>query len=291
MRPSFKIFASVAGIIVLMVGAILGAAQFQFSEMTNQKFEIPQVNLDQIFEHADVAVGERIATVRNGCNDCHGRDFSGTTFASDPMIGTFTAANITPAGISRLTDGELAAILRYGIKPDGTSVIFMPSHETQELSASDIGSLIKYLRSIPPVAIEREPSKPGPLAKVLFMFGKLPQLFPALLTDKSSNFKSKPQESATVEFGAYLVQSACVGCHSPSLEGGPIKGAPPDWPAASNIKWAGQDSITLEKFISLIETGVSPTTGQAVKPPMPIGALKAMTSIEREAIFKYLKSI
>jgi len=76
----------------------------------------------------------------------------GFEFTMGPL-GSFYSANLTPdpeTGIGRRSDAELARAIATGVLPDGSLSIFM-RYSASNLSAEDIGAVIAYLRSLPPV--------------------------------------------------------------------------------------------------------------------------------------------
>ena len=93
--------------------------------------------------------------------------------------------------------------------------------------------------------------------------------------------------------GAY-VANACIGCHGPGLAGGRIPGAPPDWPAAANLTPGAGTALANyadeKAFVAMMRSGVRPD-GSAISTVMPFGSLKAMSDIDLEALFLYLKSL
>jgi hypothetical protein len=107
-----------------------------------------------------------------------------------------------------LTDGEIARVLRYGVRPDGTAVFdFMPFHNTSD---EDLTAIISYLRAQKPVS-QTNPCFPPEYV------GQCGTGFP----DKTSwpfrpVLKSIKRDS-TIAYGEYLTNSVanCVGCHSP----------------------------------------------------------------------------
>ena len=67
-------------------------------------------------------------------------------------FGRIYSANITPdpeTGIGRRTDGELARILRYGVRADGH--VAVPLMEYQDMADEDLVAVISFLRSRPAV--------------------------------------------------------------------------------------------------------------------------------------------
>ena len=67
-------------------------------------------------------------------------------------FGTFFTPNLTPdekTGIGKLTDAEIARVLRYGVKSNGEAVL--PFMQGLDMSDEDMTALISYLRSLKPV--------------------------------------------------------------------------------------------------------------------------------------------
>ena len=56
---------------------------------------------------------------------------------------------ISPAIVPNYTDAQLITLLRQGVKPDGTSVYFMPSEMIRHLSDEDLARVIAWVRSVP----------------------------------------------------------------------------------------------------------------------------------------------
>jgi mono/diheme cytochrome c family protein len=95
-----------------------------------------------------------------------------------------------------------------------------------------------------------------------------------------------------VEHGAY-VAATCRGCHRENLEGGPVGGAPPEWPPAANLTPSGgvmarYDSA--EKFVAMMRTGNRPD-GTKVNDAMPFMSLRNMNDTDLNAVYAYLRSL
>jgi mono/diheme cytochrome c family protein len=107
---------------------------------------------------ASIEHGKHLATIL--CMECHAKDLGGTPnwFELGPMGGANTPNLTTGKGGlgSQLTDEDLMRVLRNGVKPDGTSVFVMPAQDFYYMSDRDLGDLIAYIRSVPPV--DREAS-------------------------------------------------------------------------------------------------------------------------------------
>ena len=93
--------------------------------------------------------------------------------------------------------------------------------------------------------------------------------------------------------GAYVAH-ACIGCHNPSLSGGPIEGGPPDWPPAANLT-PGEDSAisrypTEAAFAAMFKSGKRPD-GSVVSNVMPFAMLKEFSSEDVAAVYAYIKTL
>jgi len=97
----------------------------------------------------------------------------------------------------------------------------------------------------------------------------------------------------TVEHGAYLA-NMCTGCHGASLAGGPIPGAPPDWPPAANLAPAEGGAMarydSADKFIAMMRTGKRPDGGEVSK-VMPFMSLRTLNDTDLAAMYAFLKTL
>lgn len=96
----------------------------------------------------------------------------------------------------------------------------------------------------------------------------------------------------TLEHGRYVAQM-CAGCHGPSLLGGKIAGAPPDWPAAARLA-PGEGSVVprykdAETFVAMMRSGRRPD-GSAIA-VMPFASLKTTSDTDLRALHLYLAQL
>lgn len=239
---------------------------------------------------ADPDLGRRIVHVRNGCVDCHGSDLSGESIMEDPVMGTLHGPNITPATLGSWSAGEIARAIRHGIGRDGKPLVMMPSHEYQSLAASDLKSVVAYLRTVEPVDKENGPLVLGPLAKVLVALEELPTFLPAETIDHDRPFRHKPTEEPTARFGRYLAQTSCSGCHGPDFRGGPIPGGDLSWPQAPGLTRKDLGQWSADDFTSALKEGVNPA-GRELRSPMPVALTAKMNSTEITALWKYFQTL
>lgn len=289
-----KILVRAAGVAVVLVAVAYGAVYSVSERRMGATFDVPVVAVETSTDSAVLARGAHVARIR-GCTDCHAEDLGGRTFADAMPMGILTGANLTSGrnGVGgTYSDADWVRAIRSAVRPDGTALLFMPSYEYRSLGPEDLGALVSWLKSAPPVDSEPIEQVVGPLGRLLFVTGRLP-LVPAEMIDHADTRFEQPARGVTTEYGAYLATS-CVGCHGPTLTGGRIPGTPPDWPAASNLtpdEGTGIGSWSKEHFLDFARTGNRPD-GRRVDPTyMPWPALQAMTDEEREALWLYLRSL
>jgi len=234
-----------------------------------------------------IARGKRLVTVVAPCSDCHMDDFGGKVMIDGLAMGTLHAANLTRGrgGISATyADEDWTRALLHGVRKDGRSVIFMPSHEFR-FTKRDVGDIIAFFRAVPPVDREHPAARIGLMARAL-SFGPLP-LLPAELIDHDRIRFAEPPAAGSdpVALGRHIVETAgCHGCHAPDLTGG---GGPP--PGASNITPVGIGGWSDADFFTAIRTHVRPN-GTKIADAMPPG-YGGMTDQELTAIHAYLKTV
>lgn len=241
---------------------------------------------------ASIEEGARLTTIR-GCNDCHGADFGGKLFLDDPMLGTLYTANLTSgtgSAISDFTVEDWDRAIRHGVGADGKGVTVMPSNEFAVLSDEQLGQIVAYLHTVPPVDRENPEPQLGLLGRALFLMGQLP-LLPAELIDHAADSPAIVKPVASVEYGAYM-STTCIGCHQPNLAGGPLPGTAPGDPPSDNLTPAGNlANWTLEDFTLALRNGLTPE-GEVLDPMvMPWHMTQHMTDVEIEALWLYLQSL
>lgn len=290
MRKLFKIIGiGVAGVAVVLVVAV--GAIFAISEVRlNQSFDVPAAPIEVPSGPAAIAEGKRIATYR-ACSDCHGEDFGGKVFI-DGLPGRAMGANLTTGqgGVGNTyTDADFARAIRHGVRPSGKGIIVMPATDYYNMSDSDMGALIAYLRSVPPVDRPHEPARLSLLFRALYVMGQAPLLAAEEIDHKAQH--ATPAPAVTAEYGEYLSKT-CTGCHTTSFAGGPILGRPEDSPPAANLTPAGNLSTWTEQdFITTIRTGMRPNGKPLNNNDMPWQSFSLMNDTELKALFMYLRSL
>ena len=215
------------------------------------------------------------------------QDLGGRIVEDSFAMGRMSAPNLTrgKGGIgASYKDADYVRTLMHGVRPDGRSVLIMPSSEYR-FSEQGIADLIAYLKQVPPV--DREVPKPtaGPLARVLAVVGGYHLVPAAVIDHERVSFSAEQTAENPVASGAQLVEmGGCRACHLPDLIGG---GGPP--PGAGNITPVGIGDWTERDFVTALRQHKRPN-GSAISEAMPL-AYGDMSDIDLAAIYAYLKTV
>jgi len=245
-----------------------------------------------------IARGRHLAEAVTLCEACHGDDLSGRALVDEPFIVTVYASNLTAGrgGVgATYTDADFVRAIRHGVNPAGRGLMIMHSDLFHHLDKADLGAIISYIRSVPPVDHEVPATRGGPLGRILLalgMFDRSPMpLIAAEVIDHDAPFVAAPPAAPTAAYGGYLVSIAgCRLCHGEDLHGGPPieEGAPP----GPDITGHGPPNGWSEsQFIRTLRTGTTPY-GRALNPEhMPWKIYGRMTEEELTAIARFLGSL
>ena len=273
------------GLIVLIVALVLGLYFVGNGRMT-KKYDIQPEAVTIPTDSAAIERGQHLAEIV-GCTDCHGENLGGAEFFNDPAIAVAYAPNLTSgeggAG-AEFTDADWILAIRHGIDPhQGRALLIMPAENYRHLSAEDLGAVIAYVKSVPPVDNETPEPVYGFMGRVLIAAGALSKPFPAEYIDHSSPLPAAPAQGATAGYGDYLVRIAgCRSCHGQELAGGPHP--EPGGPPGPNLTPGGSLSGWSEQtFLAAFRTRQSEW--------MPLESLSQMTDDELKAIWLYLQSL
>ena len=279
-----------------------------------KKYNPPYPDIKASTDSAVIARGKYLAFGPAHCADCHG-DMSkndelkkgeiiplsgGFELPIDP--GIFRPRNLTPdkeTGIGKLTDGEIARVMRHSVGADGRVIVpFMPF---QNMSDEDLTAVISFLRSQPPVKHEVKPSEYNFLGKSILALGLIKPEGPNGTPPKSVKIDT------TIEYGSYIAKSVanCVGCHTNrDMKTGKFIGEP----------FAGgflMPADALSKGYSFITPNLTPDKETSrlkdwneqafvnrfrlgrvhATSPMPWDAFSRLNEVEIRAVYRFLNSI
>ena len=273
------------GLVLLVLAVLYFSAESRFSKI----YTIAAAPVVIPTDAASLEIGKHWAEIQ--CQGCHSEDYGGGPFFEDPALGHVDAPNLTSGkgGIgATYSDADWVRAIRHGVKVNGQSVFIMPSSAFNYLSDGDLGGVIAYLKSVPPVDRETRPRGLAPLAKVLLSLGQFGNPLYAETIEHDTR-PSAPPVGVTAEYGEYLTNvGGCRNCHGAQLNGAqPVE---PGAPFAPNLTPGGELAGWLESaFINTLRTGVTPS-GQQLSDFMPWRDAAKMTDDELKAMWLYLQS-
>ncbi len=228
-----------------------------------------------------------------GCAECHGATGGGKEVVNDGGM-LVVAPNITTGAGSAVTGFrpvDWVRLLRHGVKRNDKVALIMPSEDFNQLSDEDMGALVGFAMSLPPVSGKSTIIELPVPVLALYGVGVIKDAYEKIDHDKAPPPAIAP--AVTPAYGAYLA-NACIGCHGDHLSGGKVPGGPPSWPDAANLT-PGKGSAMVrypnaEAFIAMLKSGKRPD-GSAVNAAMPFAMLGAMTEDDMRALHAYLKGL
>ncbi len=239
---------------------------------------------------ASIGRGKYIYEKAAICVDCHDKDLGGKVVEDNFVLGRLVAPNLTRgsgglwARQPDYSDQDFIRALTQGVKRNGRSVIFMPAAEFH-FTAGDLGALIAYMKSVPPVDRTLPEMSVGPLARALGLFSDFPLAAAARIDHSQNRLAQSPNPADAIAIGEYLVSMAsCRGCHGANLTGG---GGPP--PGASNITPVGIGDWAEQDFFVALRTHKRPN-GSAISESMP-GTYGDMSDDDLRRILGYLRTV
>lgn len=278
----------VGGVLALAVAFLLAVAAISAARMNRQ--HVVHVDATSVpGDTAAVAAGERLVAAR-GCADCHGDDLGGRPVFDDLPFGRLWATNLTSGrgGVGPAYDAAaFARAVWYGVGRDGKTLAVMPSVEYhQALDAVELGQILAYVRSVPPVDRETPAPRFGPMTWVGHVFGMMP-LAAVEAIDTSAPPPAAIEVAPTAAYGASLAVF-CGGCHGPDLTG---MATPLNDPAPNlTLHASGLAGWTLADLTRALREGVRPD-GTTMSDAMPWRNLGRMTDTEIAALWAYLSGL
>ena len=236
--------AALALLLVVAVGVVYLLTEIRL----RRRHPVPADSVALPSDSLSIAEGRRLALIRGCAGGCHGDNVEGKVFFDDPLIATLAAPNLT-AAVREYSDAELAAIIRHGVRPDGRSVIAMPSDKFRRLADADLGKIIAYLRSEPPVEGQGRHVRVGPMGRVGMLAGMYAPTVDYV--KRAEQLDARYPDDGSTAAGAYLARTACAECHGLDLRGesGGTPAGAPDLRVVS--------AYSPEEFARLMRTGVA----------------------------------
>ncbi len=258
-----------------------GTGRHRIYHPPNDEITIPN-------DAASLAHGKHLVEAVAVCTICHGDNLGGKLAFEDHFLGRGYTANLTRGrgGIgARYTTADWVRSIRFGVRPDGRGIIFMPADYYNVMSDADLGAVIAYLQSLPAVDNERTRVELNFVARLLIDFGLFGEVIRAARIDYL-----KPLSSRSDGSGAYLVTLAgCTFCHGERLSGG--QGPEPGAPSGPDLtRYGALSGWTEADFAKTLRTGVT-KSGHLINPKyMPWLGYRRMSDAEIKLIWQDLQT-
>lgn len=285
------------GLLGLLVAAVVILNIIALGRV-NKTYDVEPESIVIPSDQASIDRGQHIAAAISICQACHGAKLEGQVLDDEPFIVRMAPPNLTSGqgGLGgTLTDADYVLAIRHGLDPNRHPLMIMHSDYFHNLSQQDLGAVIAYVKSVPPVDNQVPETAARIVGRALLPLGVFDSgpaaLLPAEVIDHQAPFNPMPAEGTTPEYGQYLVSIAlCQMCHGPDLTGGPP--IDPASPAGPNIAaHAAAGGWTEQQFIDTIRSGVTPEGRTLNADAMPFEYYGKMTDQELQAIWAYLGSL
>lgn len=277
--------------LVLLLAAAIGIGLLLAQQRMGRVVDVPRHAL-VVPSDAQALERGRYLYMSRACVECHGANGAGRVLIDQDGMKV-AGPKIGPGAGSATTGYEPAdweRAIRHGVDRNGRPLIIMPSEDYNRLTDADLGAIVAFVSSLPDV--------PGGAAvlelplpfKVLSGYGLIPDS--ASRIDHRLPPEQPVAEGITVAHGRYVAQM-CLGCHGDGYRGGPVPGAPPEWPPAARLA-PGEGSVMpryadADRFVAMMRSGRSPE-GKAIA-VMPFAALGQMSDTDLRALHVYLQSL
>ncbi len=271
-------------IVAFVVLMITGGAR------ANKTYDIPVATISIPTDAEAIQRGEHLAVIYI-CTDCHTENLGGELSFEIPGMLSIPTPNLTSGagGVgSFFTDEDWVRAIRHGVGHDGRALFIMPSNALYYIGDEDLGALIAYLKSLPPVDNVLSERKIDLMGRVMMGAGMMPPLAVDRI-DHATAPPAAPEPGVTVEYGKYLSHT-CTECHGANLNGAPF-GPPGEEVPSPNLTPGGELATWTEQgFFTTLRTGVTPS-GYQLNEEMPWKSYGQMTDDELRALWLYLQSL
>lgn len=290
MRKTLKWIGIALGSLIGLLAIALIVLNFVGSAKANKIYEIAGETVTIPTDAAAIQRGQHVAIIYT-CTNCHTANLGGELGFVVPGMVSIPTPNLTSGagGIAPLlSDEDWLRAIRHGVGHDGRGLLIMPAQGFNALSAADLGALIAYLKSVPPVDNQLPERRIELLGRLMMAVG----LFPAPAVEKIDHTSPPgelPMAGVSIASGRYLTRT-CLECHGANLNGAPF-GPPGQEVPSPNLTPGGElAGWTEEQFFTTIRTGFTPG-GHQLSEDMPWVNFGQMTDEELSSVWLYLQSL
>jgi len=292
MRTFLKILGGVIGAVVILGAVAVAWAYFGSERKLHRTVEVTVAPIAIPTDSAAIDRGGYLYASR-GCKECHGSDGAGKVVFNEG--GFYAEAPHISAGEGSVTAAykpeDWVRTIRHGVKPSRQPLLIMPSEDYARLTDADVGAVVAFIKSLPPVEGTPAEFRVPLIVRLLYTAG--------VIEDAAEKINHKLPPSQPVAAGDIVgqgryVAAACQGCHNASFSGGLIPGAPPSWPAAANLT-PGEGTVIgrypdAKALAAMFRSGRRPD-GTDVNPAMPFETLSTLSDDDISALYAYLKTL
>lgn len=201
----------------IVLGGVYGISEWEL----RRSYDAPLTPL-HFTAAPDPVEGRRMSEIIGCWAGCHGRHGEGGSSSIEGIYRN-TAPTLSQV-LPGYSDEELARLIRYGVKRDGTSAVGMASSTFWPLSDQDIGNIIAHLRvqpALPPKPRTRDLTLRGRIALVTGKWAVA-----AAQVDRSIPRWGELPRRTAFERGRYLASVVCSECHGLDFRGNALEGGP-----------------------------------------------------------------
>jgi len=282
MRRVLRWAGAVVGVSVVLAIILFAVVYVASERMLDRRYPFKPTAITVPSDAESIAEGHRLAETRSCLGGCHGPSGEGRVLFHDPMIGHVVAPNLMAAA-ARYSDGELAGMITTGVRPDGRSMVVMPSDAFRLLAEEDLGRIIAYLRSAPAAAGPGPDFWVGPMGRVGLVVGQLNTMAELV----ASAVPPPEATGAATAHGRYLAATICGHCHATNLSGAP---AGPGTPATPPLQIVA--AYSPETFTQLLRTGTALGDRQlGLMREVAVASLSKLTDEEIADLYAYLRAL
>lgn len=267
--------ASVAGLAVIAYAVLYVLSE----NALHRTYPVPAVSLSIPSDAESIREGQRLATVRGCLPGCHGKSGEGAVMFDQPMIARIVAPNLTAAA-KKFSAEQLAGIIRNGVRPDGRSMLVMPSQTYASLTDQDLARIIAFLKTLQEVPGPGPSIAPGPIGRLGLAIGK----FKMAARHIAEDVAPAPAAGERAKQGRYLARTICSECHGSALQGDAN-------PSFTSPSLRVVTAYSPEAFTRLLRTGIA--VGERTVGEMTTQSknnLSHLTDAEIAALHTYLQS-
>jgi len=269
---------------VLLTGVVLYLGSW---DPLATQFETEVASVPVPTDAASIKRGEYVARALGICALCHGEDFGGKLMQDHPIYGYVHTPNLTPGkgGVGYyFQDVDWVRAVRYGVKPNGAGIAFMPTDHFYQLSDADLGAMIAFLKQVPPIDNDKAAIRLGLPARALLNSGNKGVMVRALVIDRQAP-RLDPANKAEYLLGV----GGCDFCHGPVLTGG--QGPEPGAPRAPDITRTGRMAQwSFEQFATVMRTGKKPDGSVIFWMHMPYAGYRNLNDEDLHLMFDRLRA-